>query len=88
MIFTRAREAVRKKDCFWWFGWRSLTTLRQTVTQTHQPRSHKIRAGTGAGLRIRCCRHCSRSHDSVIRVYDAAGNVVETHEHPNEFREL
>jgi hypothetical protein len=23
----------------------------------------------------------SRSHDAVIRVYDAAGNVIETHEH-------
>ena len=25
--------------------------------------------------------HSSRSHDAVIRVYDAAGNVVETYEH-------
>jgi hypothetical protein len=23
----------------------------------------------------------SRSHDAVIRVYDEAGNVIETHEH-------
>jgi len=23
----------------------------------------------------------SRSHDAVIRVYDQAGNVIETHEH-------
>jgi hypothetical protein len=23
----------------------------------------------------------SRSHDAVIRVYDDAGNVIETHEH-------
>jgi len=23
----------------------------------------------------------SRSHDAVIRVYDAAGNVIEMHEH-------
>jgi hypothetical protein len=23
----------------------------------------------------------SRSHDAAIRVYDAAGNVIETHEH-------
>jgi hypothetical protein len=29
----------------------------------------------------------SRSHDGVIRVYDAAGNVIETHEHAGEFRE-
>ena len=29
----------------------------------------------------------SRSHDAVIRVYDAAGNVIETHEHAREFKE-
>ena len=29
----------------------------------------------------------SRSHDAVIRVYDEAGNVVETHEHAGKFRE-
>jgi hypothetical protein len=30
--------------------------------------------------------HRSRSHDAVIRVYDDAGNVIETHEHVGEFR--
>ena len=29
----------------------------------------------------------SRSHDAVIRVYDEAGNVIETHEHRGEFKE-
>ena len=29
----------------------------------------------------------SRSHDAVIRVYDAAGNVIETHEHIGNFKE-
>jgi hypothetical protein len=29
----------------------------------------------------------SRSHDAVIRVYDAAGNVIESHEHASEFKE-
>jgi len=29
----------------------------------------------------------SRSHDAVIRVYDDAGNVIETHEHTGEFKE-
>jgi hypothetical protein len=29
----------------------------------------------------------SRSHDTVIRVYDDAGNVIETHEHANDFKE-
>ena len=31
--------------------------------------------------------HRSRSHDAVIRVYDKAGNVIETHEHAGEFKE-
>ena len=32
-------------------------------------------------------KHRSRSHDAVIRVYDEAGNVIETHEHAGDFRE-
>jgi hypothetical protein len=31
--------------------------------------------------------HRSRSHDAVIRVYDAAGNVIEAHEQAGEFEE-
>jgi hypothetical protein len=30
----------------------------------------------------------SRSNDAVIRVYDEAGNVIETHEHVGDFREF
>jgi hypothetical protein len=30
--------------------------------------------------------HWSRSHDAVIRVYDVAGNVIETHEHKGDFK--
>jgi len=29
----------------------------------------------------------SRSHDVVIRVYDEAGNVIETQEHSGDFKE-
>jgi hypothetical protein len=29
----------------------------------------------------------SRSHEAVIRVYDKAGNVIETHEHAGDFKE-
>jgi hypothetical protein len=32
--------------------------------------------------------HRSRSHNAVIRVYDDAGNVIETHEHAGDFKEL
>jgi hypothetical protein len=31
--------------------------------------------------------HRSRSHHAVIRAYDAAGNVIETHEHKGDFKE-
>jgi hypothetical protein len=29
----------------------------------------------------------SRSHDAVIRVFNDAGNVIETHEHAGDFKE-
>jgi hypothetical protein len=32
-------------------------------------------------------KHRSRSHHAVIRVYDNAGNVIETHEHKGDFKE-
>ena len=32
-------------------------------------------------------KYRSRSHDAVIRVYDAVGNVIETHEHAGQFKE-
>jgi hypothetical protein len=31
--------------------------------------------------------HYSRSQNAVIRVYDAAGRVTETHEHKGDFKE-
>jgi hypothetical protein len=36
---------------------------------------------------IGCAKFFSPSHDAVIRVYDAAGNVIETHEQTGEFKE-
>ena len=35
---------------------------------------------------IRYALHLSRSHDAVIRVYDAACNVIKTHEHAGDFK--
>jgi hypothetical protein len=29
----------------------------------------------------------SRSHNAVVRIYDQAGNVIETHEHAGDFKE-
>jgi len=31
--------------------------------------------------------HDSRSHDAVIRVYDAAGKLIELHKHKGDFKE-
>jgi len=31
--------------------------------------------------------HDSRSHNAVIRVYDAAGNVIEIHKYKGDFKE-
>jgi len=31
--------------------------------------------------------HRSRPHDAVIRTYDNAGNVIETHAHKGDFKE-
>jgi hypothetical protein len=31
--------------------------------------------------------HYSRPHPVVIRVYDEAGSVIETHEHAGDFKE-
>jgi hypothetical protein len=35
-----------------------------------------------------CGRKVKPSHRAVIRVYDSAGNVIETHAHKGEFREV
>ena len=32
-------------------------------------------------------KHYSRAHHAVIRVYDDAGNVIETHQHKGDFKE-
>ena len=32
--------------------------------------------------------YCRRSGSPVIRVYDEAGNVIETHEHAGEFKKF
>jgi hypothetical protein len=36
---------------------------------------------------ISYAKHRSRSHDAVIRVYDEAGNVIETQEQAGEFKD-
>jgi len=38
-------------------------------------------------MRFGYAKFYSRSHNAVIRVYDEAGNVIETHEHAGDFKE-
>ena len=40
-----------------------------------------------ASAAVDYAKHCSRSHDGVIRVYDDASNVLETHEHGGGLKE-
>jgi len=40
-----------------------------------------------AGNAVSYAMHCSRSLDAVICVYDASGNVIETHEHKGDSKE-
>ena len=40
-----------------------------------------------AGAAVRCAKYCSGPHAAVIRVYDHASNVIETHEHKGNFKE-
>jgi hypothetical protein len=55
--------------------WRALQKILRDTARTHFPRSDAVANAIGYA------KHRSRSHDAVIRVYDAAGNVIETHEH-------
>ena len=36
---------------------------------------------------VKYAKFYSRSHDAAIRVYDEAGNVIETHENAGDFKE-
>jgi len=56
-------------------GWRS-TGRKPARGMTGQTRSATQRHA----------KDRTRSHDAVMRVYDEAGNVIETHEHKGEFK--
>jgi hypothetical protein len=42
---------------------------------------------TPASDAVNYAKFYSRLHDAVIRVYDGAGNVIDTHEHKGDFKE-
>jgi hypothetical protein len=45
------------------------------------------RRDIAVGSAVDYAKFRSRSLDAVIRVYDEAGNLIETHEHKDEFQE-
>ena len=51
----------------------------------YDTRPHRCWAASNA---IDYGKFYSRSRDAVIRVYDEAGNVIETHEHAGDFKEF
>jgi hypothetical protein len=74
----------------------SCTYLRSPSAQRSSRRQSKFRcaaircAGYGEpnaiANAISYAKFRSRSHDAVIRVYDEADNVIETHEHVGDFK--
>jgi hypothetical protein len=48
---------------------------------------HSFASGMTRPIMQLATMHSSRSHDAMIRVYDEAGNVIETHEHKADFKE-
>jgi hypothetical protein len=54
-------------------------------------RCHSVACGyagpNAASNAVDYAQFFSRSHDTVIRVYDEAGSVIETHEQADEFKE-
>jgi hypothetical protein len=59
-----------------------MPNIRPTRTVVKQPRHPPLKPDA-----IGYTEFYSRSHDRVIRVYDAAGNVIETHEHAGKLKE-
>ena len=48
---------------------------------------NQLRDLVEAAAAVRYAKSYSGSHASVIRVYDDAGNVIQTHEHKGDFKE-
>jgi len=64
-----------------WTPWGSLELLMKTTARVTRVLLLRISDAIGYA------KFRSRSHAAVIRVYDDAGNVIETHEHAGEFKE-
>jgi hypothetical protein len=61
------------------------------LMHVHSPRAFRYRLWYGEldaiSNAVGYAKFYSRPHDAVIRVYDEAGNVIETHQHKGDFKE-
>jgi hypothetical protein len=69
------------------FGWLVGISRLRMPSIMRSPTRARIRGPNAVANAIGYAEHCSRSHHAVIRVYDVAGNVIETHEHKGDFNE-
>jgi hypothetical protein len=73
--------ANSQRLCFWGIGAEN-NLLRQFALLDLSILNFSIVLGKSSGPSCnRPAKHHSRSHDAVIRVYDDAGNLIETLEH-------
>src|SRR6266496_1613809 len=77
----------RRTTCgsFLWFA--LVKNIVASIWSVTPYRSVASSEPNAVGNAIGYAKHRRRSHHAVIRVYDSAGNVIETHEHAGEFKE-
>jgi len=56
------------------------------VLEGRDKRNRPARKPDAIGNAMGYAKFRRRSHDAVIRVYDEAGSVIETHEHAGDFK--
>jgi len=67
---------------------RAKATLRRSDFECASIRWPVVCRANAVGNVIAYAKDRSRLHQAVIRVYDEAGSVIETHEHAGDFKEF
>ncbi len=68
-------------------NWEVIAALAQVIAAVLVIPSLGPTFKTNANPAIGYAKFFSRSHDAVIRVYDGADNMIETHQHKGDFKE-
>jgi len=71
------------RDTFY-AAWRATLEVNREARRADSPTLAEPNAAANA---VDYAKFYSRSHHAVIRVYDDAGNVIETDEHKGDFKE-